>query len=78
MDIQYSEKVKGDSENYDWAIKMDSDGGYLGVTQYDENGKIKERVLLCPSQVEALLKFVRANKARTRQGQRASQKRSGK
>ena len=77
MDIQYSEKVKGDNENYNWAIKMDSDGGYLGVTQYRDD-KDFERVLLCPSQVEALLKFVRANKARTRQGQRAASRKVSK
>lgn len=66
MQIKYSEKVKGNSQNYNWAVRFDSDGGYLGISQYNEDGSYKERVLLLPLQVKALQEFLRANTARTR------------
>lgn len=61
-EIKYTEKLKGDDGNYDWVARLDLDRGYLGVTQWVDNGKI-ERVLLSPAQVDALLAFVRANNA---------------
>lgn len=62
----YSEKVAGDNGNYKWAVRFDNTGperyphepGYIGVTQFDENGKVKERVLLSPEQSMALHKFI--------------------
>ena len=66
MRIKYSEKVKGNNQNYNWAVRFDSDGGYLGISQYNEDGSHKERVLLSPLQVKALQEFLQANTARTR------------
>ena len=66
MQIKYSEKVKGNNQNYNWAVRFDSDHGYLGISQYNEDGSHKERVLLSPAQVKALQEFLQANTARTR------------
>ena len=52
---RYSVKIKGDRGNYYWAVRFDmTDGGYLGITQYDENGELKDRVLLSPKQFAAI------------------------
>lgn len=72
MQIKYSEKVKGNSQNYNWAVRFDSDHGYLGISQYNEDGSHKERVLLSPLQVKALQEFLQANKACT--GRKASKR----
>lgn len=53
----YSEKIKGDRGNFDWAVRFDISGGYLGITQF-EGEAIKDRVLLSPTQVQELLGFV--------------------
>lgn len=64
-EIKYTEKLKGDDGNYDWVARYDLDSGYLGITEWVDNGKI-ERVLLSPNQVDALLDFVWANNASRR------------
>lgn len=66
MQIKYSEKVKGNNQNYNWAVRFDRDHGYLGISQYNEDGSHKERVLLSPAQVKALQEFLQANTASTR------------
>ena len=65
LDItNYSEMIAGDKGNYDWAVRFDNTGphnhdqGYIGITQYDGHGKLKERVLLSPDQVQAFRKFL--------------------
>ncbi|HYC31765.1 MAG TPA: hypothetical protein VEB59_05710 [Gemmatimonadales bacterium] len=59
-DFEYSEKIAGDSGNYGWAVRADDTReGYLGITQHDEHGKVGERVLLSPDQVEAVIRFYR-------------------
>ena len=62
-EIRYSDKIKGDSGNYNWQIRLDADRGYLGITQWIDGGEI-ERVLLSPKQLDALLAFLRENKRR--------------
>lgn len=62
--IRYSEKVKGNEQNYNWEVRFDSDGGYLGISQYKEEAGI-ERVLLSPKQVKALLEFCGLTKRAT-------------
>jgi len=66
MDVMsYSDKIPGDKHNYKWAVRFDNTGpadyvhepGYIGVTQFDEEGNLKERVLLSPKQMDALIKF---------------------
>lgn len=54
---KYSEAVKGDRGNYEWGASFDLTGGYLGITQ-TEDDKVKDRVLLSPKQVEELTKFL--------------------
>ena len=56
MQIKYSEKIKGNEQNYNWQVRFDLDSGFLGISQYHEDGKI-ERVLLSPEQKKALLEF---------------------
>lgn len=63
----YSDKVPGDAGNYTWAVRFDNTGpadyigepGHIGITQFNEKGQVKERVLLSPDQVEEFLKFAR-------------------
>jgi hypothetical protein len=55
---RYSDKFPGDTGNYNWVVRFDvSKRGYLGITQFD-GIEVKERVLLSPSQVKQLLKFL--------------------
>ena len=56
-DTHYSERVRGARGNYDWAARFDLTDGYLGITQF-EGDAVKDRVLLSPAQVQALLDFV--------------------
>ena len=62
--IMYSSEIAGDEGNYGWVVKFDKGGkpgatkGYVGITQC-ENGKVKDRVLLSPGQVEELAKFLK-------------------
>lgn len=61
----YSEKIPGEKRNYYWAVRFDNTGleeyaheeGFIGITQFDEHGNVKERVLLSPAQVRAFVKF---------------------
>lgn len=63
----YSEKFSGDKGNYDWAVRFDNTGpadychepGYFGITQFDEYGKAKGRVLMTWQQAEEFAKFIR-------------------
>ena len=62
----YADKIPGDKGNYGWAVQFDNTGpadyahepGYIGITQFDENGNVKDRVLLSPEQSEALRTFI--------------------
>lgn len=54
----YSDKHPGDAGNYRWLVRFDRTSGYLGITQWRDD-IWTERVLLSPSQVRALLAFVR-------------------
>jgi len=78
MQIKYSEKVKGNNQNYNWAVRFDRDHGYLGISQYNEDGSHKERVLLSPAQVKALQEFLQVNKASTRRLAGGRSKRTSK
>jgi len=54
--VYYSGEVRGDERNYNWAISMNWQDGYLTINQH-EKGRITESVLLSPKQVEALIAF---------------------
>jgi hypothetical protein len=63
----YSDEIPGDAGNCAWPVRFDNTGpayhahepGYIGITQFDEHGKVKERVLLSPDQMRALIAFSR-------------------
>lgn len=55
--IYYSEQVDGDERNFNWPVVMDWQDGYLGVSQYDESGRLTDRVLLSPAQANNALRF---------------------
>ena len=58
---KYSDQIKGDHGNYEWAVRFDLTGcKYLGITQIDETGRVKDRVLLSPGQVTKLKDFLRS------------------
>jgi hypothetical protein len=56
---KYSKPVLGDAGNYRWPVTFDcNEDGYLGINQ-DKDRVTTDRVLLSPSQVEALRAFIR-------------------
>ena len=52
----YSKKFKGDKGNYGWAVSFDVADGYVGINQHADDGM--GRVLMTPSQMKALLRFL--------------------
>jgi hypothetical protein len=58
-ETKYSDMIPGDSRNYEWAVRFDIHARYLGITQF-EGASVKERVLLSPDQVAALMRFLSA------------------
>ena len=52
----YSKKFKGDKGNYGWAVSFDVTDGYVGINQHADDGM--GRVLMTPSQMKALLRFL--------------------
>ena len=55
----YSREMPGDDGNYHWSAKADvTAGGYVGISQTDENGA-KDRVLLSAQQWKEIVRFVR-------------------
>ena len=55
----YSDPIAGERSNHNWGVRYDWTDGILGVTQRDDNGAFKDRVLLSPTQVRALLAFIK-------------------
>lgn len=63
---EYSGLLAGSRGNYGWPVRFDlSDGSLLGITQLDESGNVKDRVLLSPKQVRALLDFIGQKRRRS-------------
>lgn len=54
----YSDRIPGQSRNHDWPVRFDVTDGCLGISQY-EGDDLKDRVLLSPEQVRALIEFYR-------------------
>lgn len=54
----YSDKIQGNPTNYDWPVSFDKTDGYVGITQLETDGSVKDRVLLSPKQMTELLRFV--------------------
>lgn len=57
-DITYSEKIKGTHRNFNWPVRFDRTDEYVGVTQFNGDGSVADRVLLSPEQVRELVAFV--------------------
>ena len=53
----YSAEFKGTERNYHMTARFDLSDGYVGISQRDSDGRL-ERVLLSPSQVRELIRFV--------------------
>lgn len=53
---RYSQRIDGTARNYNWRVGFDLTDGYLGITQM-EGEMVKDRVLLSPKQVKALIEF---------------------
>jgi hypothetical protein len=54
----YSDEIPGARGNYGWSVMYDLTGGYLGITQMTDDGKVKDRVLLSPKQVQEMTRFL--------------------
>jgi hypothetical protein len=54
---KYSATVPGTARNYNWPIRFDKTDGFVGITQLETDGRIKDRVLLSPKQITELLLF---------------------
>ena len=52
----YSKNIAGAKGNYDWSVKFDRTGGFIGITQLD-GARVKDRVLLSPKQMSELMAF---------------------
>ena len=53
----YSTEFTGTERNYHMTARFDLQDGYVGISQRDSDGRL-ERVLLAPSQVRELIRFV--------------------
>ena len=58
---RYSDEIPGARGNYKWPARFDLTDGFLGISQ-SENGKVKDRVLLSPQQVQEMIAFVGGRK----------------
>jgi hypothetical protein len=59
----YSPVLPGERGNYNWPVRYDMTGGFLGITQI-EGDTVKDRVLLSPKQVRELTAFIRKKSKR--------------
>lgn len=57
-EIRYSEQIVGNDRNHKLAVRFDEGCGYVGINQYDANGKVSDRILLTPDQARKLVAFV--------------------
>jgi hypothetical protein len=67
----YSDLVPGERGNYRWPARFDVSDGYLGINSYygpeeTTEGALKDRVLLSPKQVRALIEFYAAHAPKPR------------
>ena len=54
----YSAEIAGERENYWWPVRFDWSDGVPGISQKDEFGEWKERVLLSRNQLKELVAFI--------------------
>ena len=53
----YSAKIPGEYGNHNLAVRFDKSRGFIGISQFNEDGSI-ERVLLSPKQMGELYAFI--------------------
>lgn len=58
----YSAQIEGDRGNWRRPVQFDRTDGYIGITQFNEDGGV-DRVLLSPAQVRQLKTFLRVRAA---------------
>lgn len=57
----YSSRISGNPRQHNRPVKFDVTDGYVGISSYEADGKVIDRVLLSPSQWKTLVKFVENN-----------------
>jgi hypothetical protein len=57
MPTTYSKKIPGERGNFQLRVRFDQTDGFIGITQFDDDG-VSDRVLLSRKQVDELLKFI--------------------
>jgi hypothetical protein len=58
----YSSRISGNRTNHGRAARFDITDGYVGIQEYEKDGKtVANRVLLTPDQWEILVEFVKDN-----------------
>lgn len=59
-ETKYSKTVPGVASNFGQPVRFDKTGGYVGITQFNDEGckEVGDRVLLSPNQVKALAQFI--------------------
>lgn len=63
---EYSERVEGDHWNWEKTVRFDATDGYIGITSFDDDGHVIQRVLLTPKQIKALIRFTGTTSLRRR------------
>jgi hypothetical protein len=58
MRTRYSKQIEGSKFNYNWPVRFDSTKETIGIDQFDETGKVKDRILLTREQVTEFIAFV--------------------
>ncbi len=59
-DTTYSDEIAGVRGNFNWTTTFDLTDGFVGITQKEADGTVKDRVLLSPNQARELAAFVKA------------------
>lgn len=57
-EIRYSDEIDGNESNHGRGVRFDySPNGYVGITAFEPDGRVDDRVLLTPAQMKALAIF---------------------
>ena len=56
----YGDKLNGDEGNFNMPVRFDVTDKYVGIVQFEETGKVTERILLTPKQAKALAEWIKS------------------
>lgn len=60
-ETRYGAVIQGNPANHKRAVRFDySPRGYIGITAYEVDGSVDDRVLLTPQQMKALIVFAKS------------------